>query len=144
MLDHRIGNVETLPSGPAGAESEVGVLAVKKEASIESADLLEHAATVERRRTAREEGFFEHRIVFGRASAAALLTAAVAGDKHARRVETRFAEQPHLRSAHTGIRPSFERGDQRIEPVRIRHGVVVEGREIWGARHVEALVDGPA
>src|SRR6266567_7709869 len=96
MLHYRLWNVEALPPGPAGAQAEIGVLAVKEKLRIEAADLLQHAAAVKRRGSARKQDLLGNRKVFGRSAVPPLFTAAVARQQHAGGIETRFAEKAHL------------------------------------------------
>ena len=73
MLHYGIRNVEALPARPARAQAQVGVFAVEEEILVESADIFQHRAAVERRGSGWQEGFLLHREIFRHAAVAALL-----------------------------------------------------------------------
>src|SRR5471030_2064855 len=141
VLRHGFRNVEAFPTGPAGAQAQVGVFAVEKKILVKAAEFFEHGAAVERRRTAGQKRFFIHWEILGGPAEAALLAAAIAGDQHARGIQTRLAEQPNLRGAHAGIGAALQGAHQGIQPTGMSHGVVIQGSEIWSGRCAEALVD---
>ena len=61
MFYHGIRNVEAFPPGPSGAQAQIGIFAIKKEAGVEAARLFQHAATVKGRRSTRKKRLFEDR-----------------------------------------------------------------------------------
>ena len=75
---------------------------------------------------------------------AALLAAAVARHQHAGGIQAGLAEEAHLGSAHAGVGAGFQGGDQRRQPARMRHGIVVEGGDKGGSGGANPLVDGRA
>jgi hypothetical protein len=144
MLHHGFGNVEALPSGPAGAQAEIGILAIQEKAGVESAGLFEQGAAVEGGRSAGEKRLFGHGKILRRPAMAALLAAGVAGNQHAGGIEAVFAEKADLRSAHAHVRPLLNRPQQGIQPVRPRNGVVIERRQVGGSGGAQSLVNGLA
>src|ERR1017187_3160568 len=144
VLHYGLGNIETLPPGPAGAQAEIGILAVEEETVVEAANVVQHTAAVERRRAAGHEDFFEHRKILGEAAVAALLARAVARHQHAGGIQAGLAEEADLGSAHAGVGAGIEGGDEGGEPTRMSHGIVVEGGDIGRRGSAPALVDGRA
>ena len=142
MLNHGLRNVQAGPSGPARAKSEIGILAVQKEALIEQADFIQHRAAVQGGRTTGKERFFLARVGRSRFHVTALLAAAIARQKHAGRIQAIGAREPHLRSTHTTVRPIPNRGHQRSQPARMRDRVVVQDREKRRLRRMKGLVHG--
>ena len=74
---------------------------------------------------------------------AALLAAAVARHQHAGGIQPGFAKKTHLRSAHAGIGTGVHGADERRQPLRMGHRIVVERGHIRGSRGAKPLVDCP-
>src|SRR5437016_12350330 len=97
MLHNRVRHIDAFPSRPAGAQPQVGVLAIEEKGFIEEPDFIEHLALVHGGASARQESVFSASEVLGRLQVPALFTAAVAADEHARRIESAvFARENHL------------------------------------------------
>src|ERR1700679_983978 len=96
MFYHGVRNVEAFPSGPAGAQAEIGVFAIKKETGVESADLVQQSAAVKGRGSTREKRLFQHRKILRRPAVAALFAAGIPGNQHAGKIKAGFPKQPNL------------------------------------------------
>src|SRR2546429_4478221 len=59
MIDDGGRRIPAFPSGPSGAQAEVGVLAIEEEVLVESADLFQHRPAVEGGRSAGKQDFLK-------------------------------------------------------------------------------------
>ena len=75
---------------------------------------------------------------------AALFADAVARHQHAGGIQALLAEEAHLRGAHASIGTPFDGGEQRLDPLRMSGGVVVQSGQIGGRGVREPLVYGGA
>src|ERR1035438_6401224 len=100
--------------------------------------------SVERGGAAGHEDLFQHGKILGEAAVAALLAGAVAGHQHAGGIQAGLAEEADLGSAHAGVGPVVEGGDEGDEPTGMSYRIVVEGGDIGGRGSAPALVDGRA
>ena len=119
VLHHGVGNVEALPSGPAGAQPQVGIFAIEEEAAVEGADGLQHGAPVERRRSAGKKRFLGDREILRRTAVAALFAGSVARHQHAGGIQAMLAEEAHLRGAHAGVGTPLDGVEQGVDPLRM-------------------------
>ncbi len=141
MLDDRAGNVGAFPSGPAGAQAEVGILAVQEKRFVEQADFLQHFSPVKGGGSAGEQGILHSGELHGRFEMAALLAGAIGGNQHPGRIEMSCV-QTHFGGEHSRSGTRFGGCDKPFEPARIGNRIVIERREIRSFGQVKPLVDG--
>ena len=78
-----------------------------------------------------------------------MFAGSVGGDQHARRIELPGPGQPHFRGEHSYTHPArarmgFRVRQQRFQPARIGHRVVIERRQIRSRGRAKSLVHGGA
>ena len=141
VMHHRIRHIGALPSRPAGTEPEVGVFAIQKKVVVEAPYLVEHGATVKRRRPTRQQ----HRIGASKQRRGlkmpALLATAVAANQHAGGVDASVRMQPHLRGAHANCRIGVSGAEKGGNPIRLCIRIVVKSGDERGIRGSYPLID---
>src|SRR5581483_6517738 len=140
MLDHSSRFVKTLPGRPSPAQAQVGVLTIQEKRIVEQADLVEHLAAVERRRTAGKQSILAQAVALHRLAMAPLLTAAIARDQHSRGIEQWLAGQSNLGCDHPDLRPFRHRGHQGMKPPWTGHGIVIQSGDKWCAGSPNCLI----
>ena len=145
MFDDGGGGVAAGPTGPAGAEAEVGVFAVEEEGVVKAAGFGEHGGAVEGGGAAGEEDFFiEGECRRGKA-VAALFAGAIGGDEHTGGIERiGFAVEADLGGDRTGGGVMVERIYKFGEPGGVGDGIVINYSDELGGQFTGGEIDGGA
>ena len=144
-VDHARGRlVEHALAGGAHREGEVGIFVVgRRVAGVETTELREQRARDRQRRAADVVAvaqIAEARIL-GRFEPAVVPAAAI-GEHHAAGFLQAAVGIQQLRADQTGVRVFGESAEQRVEPARLRDGVVVQEDQVFAARQRCAVVAG--
>ena len=110
MPHHCAWNVEALPSGDPGAQSQLRVIGIRKKILVEPADFIQHRAPVHGRASVGPQDLF-HAIVlpFIQLTAAAPAILAIGINQMACFVDpARILVHQNFRSRHPDVRPSVE------------------------------------
>src|SRR5690348_18060926 len=73
MLHHGLGNIQTFPTRPPGAQPKIGVFTIKKKTLVKKSDFYQHLAAVQGCATAGEQSFLWPCVFFGGFHVPALL-----------------------------------------------------------------------
>ena len=142
MTDNRRRDVEAVPPGNAGAQSQFGVIGVCKEVLVKPSDLVEHLAAVHSRASIGPQHLLDTVILthvdLARSSSSIL---AIEVDQVPGLVNSPgILMNEDLRRRHADIRPVHEGGRERFEPARVRLGVIIQQRDELACGSSESLV----
>ncbi|MCW0416653.1 hypothetical protein NB689_002407 [Xanthomonas sacchari] len=145
VVHHAAGRLhQRAQAGGAYREGQVGVLVVGRHvARVETAQRQEARALDRQRRAAAVVDVAQVGIarIVGRLEAAVAPGAAI-GEDHAAGILQAAVGIQQLRADQAGLRQLRERVQQRVQPARLRHGVVVEEYQVAALRARGAVVAG--
>ena len=139
-----VGHVQAVVTGQRGAQIEVDVLPREEELLVEEADVVKQRAPVERgaRACAEDDARLVEARAVGLADAAVVATAAAHVEAVAGGVDAALAREQHARGREREAGVALERVDQRRQPPRLGHRVVVEQCDVGAVGDRDAVIDG--